>query len=224
MDVRAILSRPRIFDLWSYLVGADRCVAIFVREHVRPYAGARILDVGCGTGRIVDHLPPESDYLGIDIDANYIARASAQHREGIDFRVGDAAHLAGGQGAFDVLIACGVLHHLDDGQAHGLFRDATRVLDGAGRIVTIDPVFAPGQSRLARGFMSRDRGKHIRTTDGYVGLAKEYFPATRHSVHRRLLRVPYWHCVLECSNQPASDSRTDSRSAGVPDQVDGRTG
>jgi ubiquinone/menaquinone biosynthesis C-methylase UbiE len=205
MDLRAILSHPSIYDLWSRLAGAERCRAIFVYKHVRPGAGSRMLDVGCGTADILRHLPSDADYVGIDISASYIAQARARHGERAEFRVGDVAGLNYEGRAFDMLIACGVLHHLDDSQARALFRDAVSVLTRNGRVVTIDPVFEPGQSRATRAIMVRDRGRYIRTSEAYLKLPTEAFASTGLSIHRGLLRLPYWHCVLECG-EPISDS------------------
>ena len=51
--VRRILAVPGIYDLFINLVGAADARVRWAREYLRPFPGARILDIGCGTGVLV---------------------------------------------------------------------------------------------------------------------------------------------------------------------------
>jgi SAM-dependent methyltransferase len=204
---RGVLSLPIVYELWSRIVGGEHGRSIFVREHARPGANARVLDLGCGTGELLNHLPKSVSYIGIDISPEYIARANTRLRTHAEFRVGDATIIDyDGPDNFDLVIAFGVLHHLDDTQVGALFTNAIDKLAPRGRTVTVDPVFAPGQSRVARMLMRRDRGQHVRTQEAYVALADPIFRSVQSSVYHNLLRIPYSHCVLECEN-PAVGTR-----------------
>ena len=57
--LRAVLSSPVVFDVFQNLVGADGFRRKYVREFIHPAPGARILDIGCGTGAILTYLPEE---------------------------------------------------------------------------------------------------------------------------------------------------------------------
>jgi hypothetical protein len=97
----------------------------------------------------------------------------------------------------DLVTALGVLHHLDDAQAHDLFRGAANALKLDGRVVTVDPTFAPGQSRAARAIIARDRGQHVRTMTSYPTLAASLFTSVRSVMRYDLLCIPYSHCIIE---------------------------
>lgn len=67
---------------WDFLTGAGesarfRAVAGLVRRHA---PGAAVLDVGCGEGRLREHLDGSSRYLGIDLSLHAVARAEARAR------------------------------------------------------------------------------------------------------------------------------------------------
>jgi SAM-dependent methyltransferase len=77
--VRHLLSRPSVYDFFQNLVGVTASRDRWVRDFVKPFPGARILDIGCGTGEIRRHLPEAIDYLGFDLSEAYIASARKRH-------------------------------------------------------------------------------------------------------------------------------------------------
>jgi len=197
--LRALLARPALYDALQALLGAERGRAHFVASFVRPQPGDRVLDVGCGTARILDHLPAGAQYWGYDISEPYIDAARERYGARGKFfcRPLDERELAG-LPKFDIVLATGVLHHLDDAAASGFLRLARSALADGGRFVSIDPCLAPGQSPLARLLITRDRGEHVRDERGYRVLAEPVFARVRASVrHRRW--IPYTHCFMECS-------------------------
>jgi 2-polyprenyl-6-hydroxyphenyl methylase/3-demethylubiquinone-9 3-methyltransferase len=83
---------------------------------VRPLAGKRALDVGCGAGLLCEPLARlGAEVTGVDAAAENIAVA-AQHAAGsglaIAYRCGDIAELALGQ--FDLVTALEVIEHVAD--------------------------------------------------------------------------------------------------------------
>ena len=110
-------------------------------------------------------------------------------------------------GEFNLVVAKSVLHHIDDAQARKLFAVARQVLAPAGRLVTLDAGFAPGQSVLSRFMVGQDRGANVRTADAYVELARESFEQVEATVHHDLLWVPYTHVFLDCSSPKRASVR-----------------
>ena len=72
--LRSILDAPKIYDFFQAMMGGDG-PAGFVKEFVRPKEGDNILDLGCGTSRILKYLPKVT-YVGYDSDKKYILRVS----------------------------------------------------------------------------------------------------------------------------------------------------
>jgi SAM-dependent methyltransferase len=197
--IRNILSRPRVYELWSSLVGGERGRSSVVRDHVRPRTGARVLDLGCGPGELVDHLG-EVRYVGVDVNDAYIARARHTFGDRAEFRVGDATSLDDDLRDFDLVLAFGVIHHLDDESALRLIGGAKAALSPGGRFVSVDPAVILDDRSAARLLVSWDRGDHVRGPAEYKRLAESMFDRVRCDVRRDLLRIPYSHCVLECDS------------------------
>jgi SAM-dependent methyltransferase len=199
--VRSVLSVPAVYGLWSRLLGGARARSVIVREYITGLQVARVLDLGCGTGDMLEHLPAVN-YVGIDISPQYIARARARFaNRDAEFHVGDATAVPDGLGDFDLALATGVLHHLDDAQALQLLRGAASALRPTGRFLAVEPTFTIGQNRFARALIARDRGRYVRTPEQYAALAESAFPWSRTSARQDLLRVPYTHCVLESGRE-----------------------
>jgi len=195
--LRRVLAIPAAYQLWWNLVGGPGFAKVLVNDYVRSRAGVRILEIGCGPGTIVSYLPP-SDYLGFDLSPKYIelARRRFPKAHFVCERVSQFS-LAREQ-SFDVVLALGIVHHLEDAEARQLFQIAHDALKPGGKLVTIDGVWSDGQSPVARWLLARDRGEYVRSEREYVGIASQVFSNIRPSVRHDLLRIPYTHLILEC--------------------------
>jgi SAM-dependent methyltransferase len=172
---------------------------LLITEHVHPGPGVRILDLGCGTAELLDHLPATSDYVGVDVSHAYIKQARERFGSRGEFRVGDATSIDDDLRDFDIVLAFGVLHHLDDAQARRLLDRAARALKPGGRAVTVDPVFTPEMSPIARYVIAHDRGQHVRGPDAYRALCDGTPFDVSVRVRTDVLRIPYAHCVMDCA-------------------------
>ena len=196
--IRAVLSHPRVYNALQSLMGADRLRASNVQLHVRPFPGMRILDLGCGTAQILNALPTDVTYVGYDMSPEYIAAARRRfgHRGVFHCGLLEQADV-GDLEPFDLVIGTGVLHHLDDDAARQFISVASSALRPGGRIYTVDPCFAPGQNPIARFLISRDRGQHVRSSDGYISLTRDLdAEVSGWLVHRAWVPYTRWH--MEC--------------------------
>ena len=170
----------------------------YVREHVKAKPGDKVLDLGCGPGTILEQLPAV-DYTGFDFNEGYIARARARYgRRGrfTALRIGETLPIE--TGSFDVAMANAVLHHLDDAEAGQLLGTAHAALKPGGRFVSLDGCFLTGQHPVARFLLEWDRGRHVRTREGYERLIRRWFPRVEAHLRRDMIRVPYDLIIFEC--------------------------
>jgi|SRR5581483_6272999 len=207
--IRSVLARPWAYQLFFNVIGAPGRSRILVRDYIRPKSGDRILEIGCGPGTIVPFLP-ESEYVGFDVSEEYIEQARKKfsgkklsrnslgnpHTTFVCERVSE--YTLPQRDYFDIVLALGIVHHLDDSEALQLFRTAHDALKPGGRLITLDGVWTNDQSRCARYLLARDRGQFIRAQEQCVKLASQVFSSITPAIRHDLLRIPYTHLIMEC--------------------------
>jgi len=156
-----------------------------------------ILDIGCGPADILAYLP-NIEYWGFDISEQYIERAgnafgTRGHFRCKQLQVDDLDELP----KFDVALAIGLLHHIDDQVALNVLQLAYQALKPGGRLLTVDPCLEPSQSFIARFLVRHDRGQNVRDKGEYEALALSVFKAPN-VVVRHQAWIPYTHCIMEC--------------------------
>jgi SAM-dependent methyltransferase len=197
--MRSVLSSPAIYDRFQNLMGASKRRAELSEHFIRPFSGMKILDIGCGTARILDFLPHTIEYHGFDLSQEYINQAISNYANRGVFKceLVEESTFQGSQD-FDLVLAVGVLHHLDDKSSLNLFQLANSVLKIGGRLVTLDPCFDDSQNPIARFLVSRDRGQNVRTGEQYFKLSSRVFKKIDGSIKHRKW-IPYTHWVMECT-------------------------
>lgn len=170
-----------------------------VEEYIRPAPGDRVLDVGCGYGRLSSRLD-HANYIGIDISPTYIDYAKSNFGDFGRFVCGDVTEnsVLKDLGQFDVVTIIGVLHHLSDSECQALLLSAKRLLGDNGRLVTLDGVFTHGQSAITRLLLRADRGRFVRNEEHYRKLLSEQFEISTGEIRGDLLTIPYQHFVSVC--------------------------
>ena len=171
-----LLTKPAIYETVQRFFGAGDNRRWICDDYVRAKPGDRVLDIGCGPAQILQHMDSSVTYIGWEPNADHVAAARQRYGARGTFHVGyfgpdDAKAME----PVDVAILLGVLHHMDDAQAYEIFALLRQVVRPGGRVLAIDGVFVDGQNPLARFVVSRDRGRNIRTPDGYKALAASAF-------------------------------------------------
>lgn len=84
--------------------------------------GCSILDAGCGDGRMVDALPADVSYCGVDLCPEYLDQARAAYPQR-RFEVGDIRHLYPESQSFDWAVARGVEGPIRRSHGNGVWED-----------------------------------------------------------------------------------------------------
>lgn len=196
--IRPILDRSYFYELYHRLIGANYRSRVLVSDYIRPQPSDWILDIGCGPGNMLPYLP-ECHYLGVDANQSYINTAAERYGDRGRFiceRV--SHHNVADLGAFDIVLALGLIHHLDDDEARGLFRLAHVALKPGGRLITNDGCYTGRQSSIERYLLSSDRGRFVRNEAEYLELARSWFQKVIPNLRTDVLRIPYTHLIMEC--------------------------
>lgn len=194
--MKAVLNSPVLYQAFQQAGGffGARVKAIADYLTIRP--GQRIIDIGCGPGYIVRHLPEGIDYIGFDIDPSYIAHANQTFGDRGKFfcRYFDADAAQQFAGA-DVVMMNGVLHHIPDEELKVTLRNVRNVLKDGGLLFSLDGCYRKGQSRFCKWMLDNDRGHFVRDEKGYEAVLGTAFEAINLAIREDYSRVPYTFVV-----------------------------
>ena len=129
----------RVYDLYDApmdLMGGARR-----RHRVLASASGRVLEIGIGTGRNLEHYREDVRLTGVDLSAGMLARAARRTRSAtvaVPLVQGDAQHLPFPSSTFDTVTATCVFCSVADPVA-GL-REAARVVRRDGRVLLLEHV------------------------------------------------------------------------------------
>ena len=131
------LFRERYETNW-YLAAREDVLAAFVVRFGAVHAGARVVDVGAGTGRVLHRVAAGA--RGVAIEENVELAAIARGRYGLAAVRADLAQsLPLRDRSADLVLLLDVLEHVEDDR--GLLRELRRVLRPGGRAVIAVPAF-----------------------------------------------------------------------------------
>jgi cyclopropane fatty-acyl-phospholipid synthase-like methyltransferase len=198
IDPRSLLRLPAAYNLHSRVAAPESRKRSFVERILKPKPGSRVLDIGCGTARILKYMP-DVIYTGFDLSWEYVEEAKRSYGGNATFyhrRL--TREVVADCEPFDLVTAIGVVHHLDDAETELLFSVAHSALAVGGRLVTCDGAFIPGQNPIAHLLLKLDRGRFIRQPSRYEHLARRIFSEVTVTTHDDLNLYPYSHCVMTC--------------------------
>ena len=194
--VKRVLGSPYLFNLFETVVGVGAARKRLVNNFIIPFDGASILDIGCGTGVIIDYLPDNIKYVGFDLSSKYIDYAKNKYKKQGKFYCEDINKISNLQpNTFDFVVSIGVIHHLNNNEAITLLNKAKKYLKPGGVLTTMYPIFIKNQSRISRFMMNNDRGDYIRNIGGYRELFSRVFKKTDDYIVNDMLMYSYEHYI-----------------------------
>jgi SAM-dependent methyltransferase len=199
------LSLPSVYTGFQNLLGGTSARQETEHQYIRVQPGDRVLDIGCGPADYLAYFPDDVDYVGFDMNPAYIDAAQQNFgNRGKFYCKRLETETMEGEAPFDIVLASGLLHHLDDQQALHLFHIAASAMKPDGKLITIDGCYTSPQSPLARLIISMDRGTFVRTVNEYKALAQTIFSSVNCHIRHDMLKIPYTHLVMECRLAPCA--------------------
>lgn len=117
--------------------GSSRFYVDLIKK-IKVNDGDRILDVGCGTGTILNYISKRKQMHGFGIDESESMLIKAREKKtGCTFLTGDAGNLPFEAASMDVITACMAYHHFPD--QNKFRKEAMRVLKPGGYLYICDP-------------------------------------------------------------------------------------
>lgn len=148
---RYFAEHAREWDAIRSLHVPEAQVEAAIREAVGEKPLRRLLDLGAGTGRMLELFAPQAEQaIGVDLSSAMLAVARGRLEKAgarnVQLRQGDIYALPIERNSCDLVIVHQVLHYLDDpGRA---LREAARALAPGGRLLVVD--FAPHHEETLR--------------------------------------------------------------------------
>ncbi|MGH9149673.1 MAG: methyltransferase domain-containing protein, partial [Acidimicrobiales bacterium] len=125
-------------DNWWFVGMRHICLGLLApATGAVPEGGRRVLDVGCGTGIVLDHLSPWGVPTGLDPSPLGLAFCQARGADRLVRAFGE--HLPFATASFDTLTAFGVVEHIDDDRA--AVAEWYRVLRPGGQLVLLTSAY-----------------------------------------------------------------------------------
>jgi tRNA (cmo5U34)-methyltransferase len=113
-----------------------------------PTTTKRILDIGCGDGRLMALAKlarPQAKGIAIDFSPVMVETARKRFANDPDIEVveHDLAEPLPGLGSFDAVVSCFAIHHLNDSRKEELYREVFEALEPCGIFCNLEHVSSP---------------------------------------------------------------------------------
>lgn len=204
--LKRLLRMSRLYSVFQEnLLGGSEARKWVAKNIWKLKGGETVVDLGCGPGTILQYLPADVDYWGVDISENYIRAARKSFSARGTFFLGTARdflnHDDSHPNSADLIVSNGLLHHLSDDEALEVLELSKRLMKADGRFLSIEGTFLSRQTRLSKWIVSSDRGRHVRSEQEWKRLIGAAFDFYSTSILTGLIRIPYTHIVIECQKQ-----------------------
>ena len=165
-----LMENALAYRVWQTPFAEKKLAPLYA--HADPVSARRVLDVGCGPGTNTAHFA-SADYLGIDINPDYIE--SARRRHGREFVVADVTkYNVVPEQRFDLILANSLFHHIDSASTRRILAHLATLLSDDGYVHIFDLVL-PARASISRFLARADRGEYPRPLDEWHDLFTSAF-------------------------------------------------
>lgn len=164
----------------------DELEHILVRN-LLPVSGCRIIDVGCGYGRLADcYMDRFEQVVMVDGSISLLRQAMEKTRGRAVYIASDATHLPFQKASFDAVLMIRVFHHIDN--SWGCLSELHRLLCNDGRFV-FSYMNKQNALRVVRWLMGANREKPFDTQP--TGLGSTFISHHPKAVHEMLCKAEF---------------------------------
>ncbi|HKW18100.1 MAG TPA: class I SAM-dependent methyltransferase [Terriglobales bacterium] len=155
-----LLEQPWLYRAWQAPFAEQKFAPILLHNDLG--AVRKVLDIGCGPGTNSKYFA-HTDYLGIDINEDYIEDARRRFRR--PFIACDVRTYKPTQNAsFDFLLVNSFLHHLASEDVYKILTHVSTVLAEDGHVHILE-LMMPAEPSLSRLLARWDRGQFARSRE-----------------------------------------------------------
>jgi ubiquinone/menaquinone biosynthesis C-methylase UbiE len=145
------------------------------KEKIKPKTQLKILDIGCGTGKLALYLEEETscEVTGVDPVRSNVEKARKKSSS-VTFEVQSAEEMTFEDSTFDFAVSLKALHEIPNPEK--ALKEAKYVLKEAGRIFIIDWVGGVAQTSShghAKKYFSPEKLKEALSEAGFVNISIE---------------------------------------------------
>jgi ubiquinone/menaquinone biosynthesis C-methylase UbiE len=121
---------------WSFYIEATLQATL---SHLEIQSGDRVLDLGCGTGTLIQHLleiAPEAEIVGLDSSAEMLNISKQKLPASVQLQMSSAESVPFPSNGFDILVSTSALHYFRNPDR--AVQEMQRVLKPSGRLILTD--------------------------------------------------------------------------------------
>ena len=207
--LRKVLEIPAVYAWFQKVIWREDFRSWFITKYIGDTSGKKILDLGCGTADMLDHIWDEELYIGIDNNKHYIEEDKKRFadRKTCQFYHTDLnAFAENAIQKFDIVLMIGVIHHIDDDALNAAMASIKRVISCGGVFVSCDPCYIDGMNPIARLMCILDRGRYVRSADDLISIQKKYWTDVKYEIKTDLLRfLPYSSIIFTNRDEEGMD-------------------